>query len=211
MQRVKPIYLSRTYNIPLPNPADPSESWKPEDLLDKMARMKGRLLKHGEPDREAVSKIILSDWVRGRIPFFVPPPDRPDELNAAEEKKRKLAEAKGKAKAKQQELPEVKQNLKTIMQKNVFVPEDIQPMDEEGQEEVEDEDVVGSGEEDEGESDVEDEEGEDDEDDDLKWDDVFEGINEDGPTESGTENDDEETAGGDNEGEAFSAAGGCTR
>ncbi|KAF6748446.1 NGP1NT-domain-containing protein [Ephemerocybe angulata] len=198
MDRVKPIYLSRTYNIPLPNPDDPSEAWAPEDLLDKLARQKGRLLKHGEPDREAISKIILSDWVRGRIPFFVTPPERPEELNAAEAKKRKIAEAKGKGKAK--ELPVVKQNLKTIMQKNVFVPEDIQPLEEDPEEGDEDAGVeAGSGSEDAEGSEVDEDE------EDLQWGDVFEGISveNEGPSESGEDNEDEEdddeeeAAGGD--------------
>ncbi|EEB97977.1 hypothetical protein MPER_02600, partial [Moniliophthora perniciosa FA553] len=99
MERVKPLYLSRTYNVPLPNPDDPSQGWDPEDFLDKLARMKGRLLKQGEPDKDSVAKIILSDWVRGRIPFFVSPPERPEELNQAEEKARRIKAAKGKEKA----------------------------------------------------------------------------------------------------------------
>ncbi|KAJ3533628.1 hypothetical protein NMY22_g7255 [Coprinellus aureogranulatus] len=211
MQRVKPIYLSRTYGIPLPNPNDPSEAWKPEDLLDKMARMKGRLLKHGEPDREAVSKIILSDWVRGRIPFFVTPPERSEELNAVEAKKRKVADAKGKAKAVEENDSElhVKQNLKTLMQKNTFVPEDIQPLDEEDDGDAEgDEDAEGELESDEEVADEEDEE------DELKWNDVFEGVGaseepSEGapPSDSGDENEDEEEAAGGEEGVILSTFG----
>jgi nuclear GTP-binding protein len=75
MERVKPVYLSRTYGVPLPDDDNPATSWDPEDFLDKLARMKGRLLKQGEPDLDGVAKIVLSDWVRGRIPFFVPPPN----------------------------------------------------------------------------------------------------------------------------------------
>jgi len=147
MSRVKPIYLSRTYGVPLPNPDDSSESWEPEAFMDALARMKGRLLKGGEPDMEGVAKIVLSDWVRGRIPFFVPPPERPAELNEAEAKI-KARKAKGKGKAAE-EVPGVKQNLKTITQKNTFVPEDIQPMDDLDEEEeaeaaADDEDVAMS-------------------------------------------------------------------
>jgi ribosome biogenesis GTPase A len=36
-----------------------------DDFLDKLARMKGRLLKGGEPHIEGVAKIVPSDWVRG--------------------------------------------------------------------------------------------------------------------------------------------------
>jgi nuclear GTP-binding protein len=50
-----------------------------EEFLEKLARIKGRLLKGGEPDIEGVAKIVLNDWVRGKIPYFVPPPDRPEQ------------------------------------------------------------------------------------------------------------------------------------
>ncbi|KZT73434.1 NGP1NT-domain-containing protein [Daedalea quercina L-15889] len=171
MARVKPVYLSRTYGIPPPDPDDSSKVWEPEALLDKLARMKGRLLKGGEPDREAVAKILLSDWVRGRIPFFVPPPERPEGLNEAEAKnaKRAAAEGKGKQKEAAEERPlGVKQNLGSIMQKNTFVGEDARPLD------VEDdagEDAVDEG--DEGDQEDEGEVAEEDEE--LSWNDVFKG------------------------------------
>ncbi|KAF8203971.1 P-loop containing nucleoside triphosphate hydrolase protein [Pholiota molesta] len=150
MQRVKPIYLSRTYGIPLPNKDDITIGWDTEDFLDQLARKKGRLLKHGEPDLDSVAKIVLTDWVRGRIPFFVPPPesDRP------------------------MEVPGVKQNLKTLIQKNTFLPEDIEKLDEE-------EEAVGEG--NEGEASLveedQDQDGEgEEEEEELRWNDVFEGI-----------------------------------
>jgi nuclear GTP-binding protein len=132
MARVKPRYLSRTYGIPLPDKDDPSVGWDPETFLDKLARMKGRLLKGGEPDLDTVAKIMLSDWVRGRIPYFVAPPARSEELNDAEAKKAKTlaADAKGKGKAVE-EPPQltVTQNLGSIMQKNSFLAEDVRPLD----------------------------------------------------------------------------------
>lgn len=143
MERVKPVYLSRTYGVPLPDPNDSAKGWEPETFLDKLARMKGRLLKGGEPDLESVSKIVLSDWVRGRIPFFVPPPERTEELNHSEAKKAKIeavkAKGKGKAKATEEEPRKlsVHQNIGSIMQKNTFVAEDIQPIDVEVQDEEE--------------------------------------------------------------------------
>ena len=180
MERVKPVYLSRTYGVPLPNPDDPSQGWEPEAFLDKLARMKGRLLKGGEPDLEAVAKILLSDWTRGRIPFFVPPPERSEELNQAEAKKRKIEEAngkgKGRARAEDEDEDEtnrlvgVKQNIGSIMQKNSFLPEDVRPLDEEdeevGEESEEGSEDEGGGDEDEEKEDAEEE---------LAWDDVFKG------------------------------------
>jgi len=172
MARVKPVYLSRTYNMPLPDPDDPSKGWEPEALLDKLGRMKGRLLKGGEPDHEAVAKILLSDWVRGRIPFFVSPPERPDSLNEAEAKKAKRMAAESKGKQKAERPVGVKQNLGSIMQKNTFVGEDVRPL------EVEDEaGVGGDGEGDEGEDedDVEDGVAGDEDGEELSWNDVFQG------------------------------------
>ncbi|KAM5539914.1 hypothetical protein V8D89_006417 [Ganoderma adspersum] len=173
MERVKPIYLSRTYGVPLPNADDPTQGWDSEAFLDKLARMKGRLLKGGEPDLEAVAKILLSDWVRGRIPFFAPPPERTEELNKAEAKKARIAgkDAKGKGKAAAAEEPErklhVTQHLGSIMQKNSFVGEDVRPLEEDGPEEGEDEEVQGSEE--------EPEEAEEEEEEALGWNDVFKG------------------------------------
>jgi nuclear GTP-binding protein len=172
MSRVKPIYLARTYNLQVPESGE--EGFNPDEVLDKLARMKGRLLKGGEPDLDGVAKILLSDWVRGKIPFFVPPPERPEELNKAEEEKRKKEETKGKKKKAGQMVDEkaeerihaigVRQKLGSIMQKNTFVGEDVRPIEEEGGESVE-----------EGDADEEEEEasGEEEEEDELGWNDVF--------------------------------------
>ncbi|CCM02760.1 uncharacterized protein FIBRA_04868 [Fibroporia radiculosa] len=176
LARVKPVYLARTYGLPLPEStkvtepsaaegdseggAEKVQGWEPEKFLEGLARMKGRLLKGGEPDREAVAKIVLSDWVRGRIPFFVPPPERSEELNEREARARRLGlDAKGKTKAAGKGRTEedgegrpvvgVKQNLGSIMQKNTFVGEDVRPLEgEENASEVGEEDQGGPEEED---------------------------------------------------------------
>ncbi|KAJ6520491.1 NUC091 domain-containing protein [Mycena sanguinolenta] len=178
MARVKPIYLSRTYGVAL---LDGGGAWEPEDFLDKLARMKGRLLKHGEPDLDSVAKIVLSDWVRGRIPFFVPPPERSEELNKTEAKERARKEKeKGKGKATESganaEVPGVRQNLGTIMQKNTFVADDVRPLDDlfVGPAAAEDEQAEDEGEDEEGEGEPAEEKEEE-----LTWNDVWEGIKED--------------------------------
>jgi hypothetical protein len=53
----------------------PNNYWTAEDFLDTLARKFGKLLKGGDADRETVAKMVLNDWIRGRIPFFVRPPD----------------------------------------------------------------------------------------------------------------------------------------
>uniref|UniRef100_A0A8C4Z152 Nucleolar GTP-binding protein 2 n=1 Tax=Gadus morhua TaxID=8049 RepID=A0A8C4Z152_GADMO len=66
LERAKPEYIQKTYRIP---------TWSsPEDFLEKLAFRTGKLHKGGEPDIVTVSKMVLNDWQRGRIPFFVKPP-----------------------------------------------------------------------------------------------------------------------------------------
>jgi len=67
LERAKKEYIQRTYNI--------MEWENAEDFLSQFALKSGKLLKKGEPDIETVSKMVLNDWIRGKIPYFVPPPD----------------------------------------------------------------------------------------------------------------------------------------
>ncbi|XP_058937679.1 nucleolar GTP-binding protein 2 [Kogia breviceps] len=67
LERAKPEYISKTYKM---------DSWEnAEDFLEKLAFRTGKLLKGGEPDLQTVGKMVLNDWQRGRIPFFVKPPN----------------------------------------------------------------------------------------------------------------------------------------
>ncbi|XP_026139831.1 nucleolar GTP-binding protein 2 [Carassius auratus] len=77
LERAKAEYIQKTYRIP---------SWSSaEDFLEKLAFRTGKLLKGGEPDLPTVSKMVLNDWQRGRIPFFVKPPGcEMDEENKAQ-------------------------------------------------------------------------------------------------------------------------------
>lgn len=42
--------------------------------MDLIAKRTGKLLKGGEPDVNTVAKMVINDWQRGKIPYFVPPP-----------------------------------------------------------------------------------------------------------------------------------------
>ncbi|TYJ39000.1 hypothetical protein E1A91_A04G034600v1 [Gossypium mustelinum] len=66
LKRVKKEHLERAYKI---------KDWEDEnDFLVQLCQSTGKLLKGGEPDLTTCAKMILHDWQRGRIPFFVPPP-----------------------------------------------------------------------------------------------------------------------------------------
>ncbi|KAK5109087.1 hypothetical protein LTR62_007543 [Meristemomyces frigidus] len=43
-------------------------------FLELLARKGGRLLKGGEADMDGVAKMVLNDFLRGKIPWFIPPP-----------------------------------------------------------------------------------------------------------------------------------------
>ncbi|GFO19517.1 nucleolar GTP-binding protein 2 [Plakobranchus ocellatus] len=67
LERVKEEYLQKTYGV---------TKWdNPEDFLEQVARKSGRLLKGGEADISTVAKNVLNDYQRGKIPYFVRPPE----------------------------------------------------------------------------------------------------------------------------------------
>jgi nuclear GTP-binding protein len=43
--------------------------------LGNLARKRGKLKKGGVADLDAAGRIILHDWVTGKIPYYIPPPD----------------------------------------------------------------------------------------------------------------------------------------
>lgn len=70
LKRVKKEHLERAYKI---------KDWDDEnDFLVQLCKLSGKLLKGGEPDLMTAGKMVLHDWQRGKIPFFVPPPRQED-------------------------------------------------------------------------------------------------------------------------------------
>ncbi|WCJ32163.1 Nucleolar GTP-binding protein 2 [Euphorbia peplus] len=71
LKRVKKAHLQRAYKI---------KDWVDEyDFLLQLCKSSGKLLKGGEPDLTTVAKMVLHDWQRGKIPFFVAPPRQEDD------------------------------------------------------------------------------------------------------------------------------------
>lgn len=66
LQRVEKKYIVRTYGV--------SDWERPDDFLEKLAKKCGKLLKRGEPDVNTVGRMLLNDFQRGKLPWFVPPP-----------------------------------------------------------------------------------------------------------------------------------------
>ncbi|PON56900.1 Nucleolar GTP-binding protein [Parasponia andersonii] len=71
LTRVKREHLERAYKI---------KDWEDDnDFLVQLCKLTGKLLRGGEPDLKTAAKMVLHDWQRGRIPFFVPPSRQEDE------------------------------------------------------------------------------------------------------------------------------------
>ncbi|KAI3466126.1 hypothetical protein Pfo_022789 [Paulownia fortunei] len=86
LKRMKKKHLKTAFKI---------SDWEGEnDFLVKLCKSTGKLLKIGEPDFMTAAKVILHDWQKGKIPFFVPPPKQEDDTseqpNAIEVEKDKV-------------------------------------------------------------------------------------------------------------------------
>ncbi|KAJ1919470.1 GTPase required for pre-60S ribosomal subunit nuclear export and maturation [Mycoemilia scoparia] len=67
LDRVRKEYVQRTYNV---------DHWEDsEEFLTEVAKATGKLNKGGEPDLHVVAKMVLTDWVRGKLPRYSIPPD----------------------------------------------------------------------------------------------------------------------------------------
>ena len=106
LERVRKEYIQRTYGV---------QEWEDHvDFLTQFARKSGRLHKGGEPDLHTVSKMILNDWLRGKIPYYVAPPER-DELDIQPKKK---------------SVPGVEQILSKIRVESGYLEDDLKDQDE---------------------------------------------------------------------------------
>jgi nuclear GTP-binding protein len=66
LERVKKEYMKKTYSV---------QDWTDHvDFLTQIANHTGKLLKGGEPDLNTVAKMVLNDWMRGKIPYYSVPP-----------------------------------------------------------------------------------------------------------------------------------------
>ncbi|KAH7406335.1 NUC091 domain-containing protein [Phaeosphaeria sp. MPI-PUGE-AT-0046c] len=74
LRRVQPRHLQRTYDI-----KDYDDGVM---FLEQLCRKSGRLLKGGEADIDGAAKMVLNDWIRGKIPWFTPPPYKEGEEKA---------------------------------------------------------------------------------------------------------------------------------
>ncbi|ORY70280.1 putative nucleolar GTPase [Pseudomassariella vexata] len=86
LAKVKTHHMERTYQL---------KGWNGDHMifLEMLARKGGRLLKGGEPDVDGVAKMVLTDFMRGKIPWFTPAPTvEGEESTAIEGREGRLGE-----------------------------------------------------------------------------------------------------------------------
>ncbi|KAI9895114.1 hypothetical protein PsorP6_018766 [Peronosclerospora sorghi] len=78
LERVKKEFIVKVYGI---------TEWHDEwDFLEKLANKCGKLLPKGEPDYNNVAVQMINDYQRGKLPWFIAPPMREEELAALAQK-----------------------------------------------------------------------------------------------------------------------------
>lgn len=66
LKRVDNAFIRKHYKL---------TDWEdPIDFLEQLARRMGKLSKGGHPDINTIARMILNDWQRGRLPYYVKPP-----------------------------------------------------------------------------------------------------------------------------------------
>ena len=66
LKKCKLHHIYRTYGV---------NGWTNSiEFLEMLARKGGRLLKGGEPDIDGVAKMVINDFLRGKIPWYTSPP-----------------------------------------------------------------------------------------------------------------------------------------
>lgn len=66
LKKTRPSHIERTYDVRGFSNAT--------EFLELLARKGGRLLKGGEADVDGAAKMVLNDFLRGKLPWFTPPP-----------------------------------------------------------------------------------------------------------------------------------------
>ncbi|KAI9716191.1 MAG: GTPase required for pre-60S ribosomal subunit nuclear export and maturation [Chrysothrix sp. TS-e1954] len=65
LRKCKQRHVEKTYDI--------KSYTSTIDFLDQLARKSGKMLKGGESDVNTVARTVLNDFLRGKIPWFIPP------------------------------------------------------------------------------------------------------------------------------------------
>jgi nuclear GTP-binding protein len=87
-----------------------------DDFLGQLAFKRGRILKGGEPDIEAMARIVLTDWNKGRIRYFTLPPPADETIPAGA----MLISASGEVYEMERTIDFAEQDLRNFQVRHVF-------------------------------------------------------------------------------------------
>lgn len=92
LDAVRREHVAARYAIP----KEGEDTWTSStDLLEKIAKKAGRLLKGGDPCLRSAAITMILDFQRGRLPHFVPPPELKDDETDANVSRATLPGIKG--------------------------------------------------------------------------------------------------------------------
>lgn len=175
LNRVKPEYIRRAYKL---------KEWSDtEDFLGQVAQGAGKLCKGGDPDLNTAAKMVLHDWQRGKIPYFMLPSEDENVKQDQSEEIKDAAPADNNIpsdldeRAKEAVATKAAEALKHQQKSHIPVQEDYFVADDEKIDEEEESNCSSSSED----SDVEDSDAEDDsdnglEDQDLSWEAIMDAM-----------------------------------
>ncbi|KAI0456277.1 NGP1NT domain-containing protein [Xylaria acuta] len=133
MEKVKRHHLERTYEI--------TQKWKDHhEFLEILGRKGGRLLKGGEIDLDGVAKMVLTDFMRGKIPWFTPAPkaEGEDAVAVIEGREGRLGEMPQKRKR-----DDTDENISSAPKPSANSSANAKTADEDGDSESEDDEFEG--------------------------------------------------------------------
>lgn len=127
--RVKQHHMEKTYEL---------RGWtNSTEFLELLARKGGRLLRGGEPDLDGVAKMVLNDFMRGRIPWFTPAPVSEDNDDGkVGGREGRLGEMPRKRKQEESDEPDVSADAQLLQEADAAVEKegtgsDVEDEDEE--------------------------------------------------------------------------------
>lgn len=146
LKRVKKHHMARTYGL---------SDWNDDHItfLELLARKGGRLLKGGEPDVDGVAKMVLNDFMRGKIPWFIPAPVAEEDGQEADNQAEAAKEAPKKRKrdaVEEDNIPEVEAQVEAEAEAEADESEDeeFEGFDSDSAPEISDDSDSDAGEED---------------------------------------------------------------
>ena len=141
LKKTKPQHIERTYDV--------RGFENATEFLEILARKGGRLLKGGEGDVDGVAKMVLNDFLRGKIPWFTPPPVLEGQDEKGIEGRKGMLREMGRVRREQGENPveggdvEMSTLAQEAAEDAIVEEDEFEGFDEEGDESMESSDEAG--------------------------------------------------------------------